>query len=255
MSWCIYVYLFSGIFRRNSCPTTCCVGYRLGNVSRHFPIPFSKILKLFSFCFDLKRKITKRIVNRLFGGDKTTWNACASNRLKRKTFKKPLIFCCVLHLPIYLYKTVVVPFFGCNDYMIIFCCSPGQVRWLCSSLWTGGPLLGCGIFFYPPTDLNLLGRRRRRRTDGVCMCRVPSGVSSCICVIVCCVCECPSDWLSVTPEEKNRIFPLHRTFFFDIFFFPPLFLVWDFLERTEFFETWKTRSLWLCVVKFWGTSG
>lgn len=118
---------------------------------------------------------------------------------------------------------MVVPFFGCNDYMIIFCCSPGQVRWLCSSLWTGGPLLGCGIFFYPPTDLNLLGRRRRRRTDGVCMCRVPSGVSSCICVIVCCVCECPSDWLSVTPEEKNRIFPLHRTFFFDIFFFPPYF--------------------------------
>lgn len=141
---------------------------------------------------------------------------------------------CVFFTYLFIYiKLWSSHFLGCNDYMIIFCCSSGQVRWLCSSLWTGGPFLGCGIFFYPPTDLNLLGRRRR--TDGVCMCRVPSGVSSCICVIVCCVCECPSDWLSVTPEEKNRIFPLHRTFFFDIFSSP-------LISRVRFFGT--DRIFW-----------
>ncbi len=132
---------------------------------------------------------------------------------------------------------MVVPFF-LNNFMIIFVVHLDRFVG-CVQAFGRGALLGCGIFFFP----RIFWGQEERQTE--CMCRVPSGVSSCTCVIVCCVCECPSDWLSVTPEKKNRIFPLHRTFFFDIFFFnSPLISrvrFWN-KKRTEYFETWKTRS-------------
>lgn len=114
--------------------------------------------------------------------------------------------------------------------MIIFCCSPEQVRWLCSSLWTGDPSSAVGSFSIPPR-FEFVGQKKKDRRSVYVSC-----AQWCLFLYMCdCVCECPSDWLSVTPEEKNRIFPLHRTFFFDIFSSP-------LISRVRFFGT--DRIFW-----------
>lgn len=156
--------------------------------------------------------------------------------------------------------------------MIIFLHTPVQVRLVCVD---GGPpplLWLWDLLIYPIFCFRSRRRRRRRkRTDArqvyvscAQWCLSPLHLYGLwLCVVCCFFCECPSDWLSVTPEREEKkeeeepnlshsshllllllltVFFIPSVYYFGKFQLPPLHLVVIFLVCEIYFWNRQTKK-------------